>query len=137
MARDSIHTAVRNALEKDGWFITNDPFYVESGGIEIEIDLAAEKFIVAEKGLNKILVEIKSLKRRSLLYDFHGAIGQYVDYRGVLTDEDINRQLFLAIPDSVYQLMMEKPFYGKRLKENKVNLIIVDILTETVVQWIK
>ncbi len=137
MARDSIHSAVRHALEKDGWFITNDPFYVESGGIEIEIDLAAEKFIVAEKGLNKILVEIKSLKRRSLLYDFHAAIGQYVDYRGVLADEDIDKQLFLAIPDSVYQLMREKPFYGKRLKENNVNLIIVDILTEIVVQWIK
>ena len=56
MARDSIHTAVRTALEKDGWIITNDPFYIESGGIEIEIDLAAEKFIIAEKGVNKILV---------------------------------------------------------------------------------
>ena len=137
MARDSIHLAVRNALEKDGWIITNDPFYVESGGIEIEIDLAAEKFIVAEKGLNQILVEIKSMKRRSLLYDFHAAIGQYIDYRGVLMDEQINRQMFLAIPDSVYQLMMTKPFYENRLKENKVNLIIVDTLIETIIQWIK
>ena len=137
MARDSIHTAVRTALEKDGWIITNDPFYIESGGIEIEIDLAAEKFIIAEKGVNKILVEIKSLKRRSLLYDFHAAIGQYIDYRGVLMDEQINRQMFLAIPDSVYQLMMTKPFYAKRLKENNVNLVIVDTLIETVVQWIK
>ncbi len=137
MAKDSIHTAVKNALEKDGWLITNDPFYIESGGIEIEIDLAAEKFIVAEKGLSKILVEIKSLKRRSLLYDFHAAIGQYIDYRGVLSDEQIERQIFLAIPDNVYRLMMLKPFYQKRLKENQVNLIIIDTLIETVVQWIK
>ena len=137
MARDSVHSAVRNALEKDGWIITNDPFYVESGGIEIEIDLAAEKFIIAEKDTVKILVEIKSLKRRSLLYDFHGAIGQYIDYRGVLIDEQINRQLFLAIPDSVFQLMLTKPFYEKRLTENNINLIIVDTLSETVVQWIK
>ena len=37
MARDSIHDAVCLALEKDGWIITEDPYYLESGGVEIEI----------------------------------------------------------------------------------------------------
>ena len=44
MARDIIHVAVKKALEKDNWQITNDPFYLESGGVQVEIDLAAEKF---------------------------------------------------------------------------------------------
>ena len=136
MARDSIHIAVRKALEKDDWIITNDPFYIESGGVQIEIDLAAEKFIIAEKDLTKIIVEIKSLNRRSLLYDFHAAIGQYIDYRGILKDEGIERRLYLALSDSTFNLMKTKPFYNRRLTENNISIIIVDILNETIIQWI-
>lgn len=136
MAKDKIHIAVRKALEKDNWIITNDPFYVESGGVQIEIDLAAEKFITAEKGLVKIIVEIKSLNRRSLLYDFHAAIGQYIDYRGILKDEGIERKLYLAVSESTFSLMEAKPFYSRRLLENNISVIIVDILNETIIQWI-
>ena len=136
MARDKIHQAVRNALEKDGWIISHDPLTIKSGGVEIEIDLAAEKFILAEKELSKIIVEIKSLNRRSLLYDFHGAIGQYVDYRGILKDEGFEQSLYLAISDLSYNLMNAKPFYDRRIKENNVKLIIVDIVNEIIKQWI-
>ena len=137
MARDKIHQAVRRALEKDNWLITDDPFYVESGGIEIEADLAAEKFIVAEKGTVKIIVEIKALGRRSLLYDFHSAIGQYIDYRGAIKDENIDRKLYLAISESVFIQMSAKPFYERRFNENNVSLVIVDIPNEIVIQWIR
>ena len=136
MARDKIHNAVRKALEKDNWVITNDPLNIESGGVAIEIDLAAEKFILAEKDTSKIIVEIKSLSKRSLLYDFHGVIGQYLDYRGILKDEGIEQILYLAITESSYNLMQAKPFYGRRLSENKVNIIVVDILNEIITQWI-
>jgi XisH protein len=136
MARDSIHIVVRKALEKDNWTITNDPFYLESGGVQVEIDLAAEKFIVADKGMSKIIVEIKSLNRRSLLYDFHAAIGQYIDYRGILKDEGIERQLYLALSESTFSQMSTKPFYNRRLAENKISIIVVDILNESIIQWI-
>lgn len=137
MARDSIHIAVRKALEKDNWAITNDPFYLESGGVQVEIDLAAEKFIIADKGMSKIIVEIKSLNRRSLLHDFHAALGQYIDYRGILKDEGIERQLYLAIPETTFTQMQTKPFYSRRLSENNISIIIVDILNEIIIQWIK
>lgn len=137
MAKDKIHQAVKKALEKDGWTIVNDPFYVESGGVEIEIDMEAEKFIIAEKDAIKILVEVKSLSKKSLLYDFHAAIGQYIDYRGILKDENINSQLYLAISAATYEQMQLKSFYEKRLGENQVSLLIVDIVEETIVQWIK
>ncbi|MEY4904754.1 MAG: hypothetical protein RLZZ292_2569 [Bacteroidota bacterium] len=86
MARDLIHRSVRKALENDGWAISHDPFYVESGGVTVEIDMEAEKFISAQRDNVKILVEVKSLKNRSLLYDFHGALGQYIDYQGIIRD---------------------------------------------------
>jgi len=47
--KDVFHDAVRHALEKDGWQITNDPLIIQSGGIDFYIDLGAEKIIAAEK----------------------------------------------------------------------------------------
>jgi hypothetical protein len=61
MARDLFHDAVRNALVKDGWIITEDPLFLKIGGVEIYIDLGAEKLIAAERNNEKIAVEIKSL----------------------------------------------------------------------------
>lgn len=40
--RDLIHDAVKNALIKDGWTITDDPYRIKYGERRIEIDLAAE-----------------------------------------------------------------------------------------------
>jgi hypothetical protein len=137
MAKDKIHHAVRRALEKDGWTILNDPFYIESGGVMVEIDLEAEKFVAAQKANIKILIEIKGLSRRSLIYDFHSAIGQYIDYRGILKDENIDQELYLALPEIIYEEMKTKPFYAKRLLENNVKQIIIDIENETILTWIE
>jgi hypothetical protein len=43
MAKDIIHDAVKNALIKDNWVITHDPFRVEYEELEIFADLAVEK----------------------------------------------------------------------------------------------
>ncbi len=56
-AKDIFHDIVRNALEKDGWTITNDPLFLKlTKQFRINIDLKAEKFIVAEKSTRKIVV---------------------------------------------------------------------------------
>jgi len=36
MAKDSIHFVIREALEKDGWTITDDPFTLQTGDIRLE-----------------------------------------------------------------------------------------------------
>ncbi len=77
MARDIYHQTVRNALEKEGWTIKNDPFILKMGGLRMEIDLAAEKTIIAQKGTENIAVEIKSFLGKSKLNDFYEAKGQY------------------------------------------------------------
>ncbi|MBJ7900277.1 MAG: hypothetical protein GC158_16630, partial [Cyanobacteria bacterium RI_101] len=33
-ARDATHSIVKHALEKEGWRITHDPYYLKVGGIE-------------------------------------------------------------------------------------------------------
>ena len=65
-AKDIFHNAVRNALIKDGWKITHDPLSIQVGGVEMYIDLGAEKMIAAERDNEKIAVAIsKKLKNTS------------------------------------------------------------------------
>ena len=49
------------------WTITADPLYLEFGGVDMYVDLAAEKMIAAEKEGRKIAVEIKSFSAPSLI----------------------------------------------------------------------
>lgn len=110
MAKDKIHEAVRLALINDGWHITKDPFVLTTGGVDLEIDMAAEKFILAEREAEKILVEVKSLDGRSLVYDFHATIGQYIDYRDAIQDEQIERILWLALSETAFRRLQKQPF---------------------------
>ena len=57
---DLYHDAVKQALIKDGWTITDDPFIIEFKGLRLYVDLGAERTIAAERGEQKIVVEVKS-----------------------------------------------------------------------------
>ncbi len=106
MAKDIFHEAVKVALEKDGWTITHDPYSLEALGTAININLGAEKLIGAQRGVDYIAVEIKSFIGPSLVYDFHLALGQYMNYLRALRKSDPVRKLFLA-----YLRMRIKTFF--------------------------
>jgi hypothetical protein len=57
--KDLHHHAVRNALVKDEWIITHDPYRIDYKGTRLFADLAAERPLAAQKGQRKIVVEIK------------------------------------------------------------------------------
>lgn len=48
-AKDFFHNAVKLALEKDGWLITDDPLIFLVDTIEFRLDLGAERLLAAEK----------------------------------------------------------------------------------------
>ena len=59
-AKDIYHDNIKNALIKDGWTITHDPYVVQYGRKDLFIDLGAKKLIAATQGNLKIAVEVKS-----------------------------------------------------------------------------
>lgn len=95
-ARDKIHHNVKNALIKDGWIITHDPYRIEYGTDNVYADLAAERVIAATKGSEKILVEIKSFVGASIIQDFKEAYGQYMLYLDALEDMGLEYKLYIA-----------------------------------------
>ncbi len=74
-AKDTFHNQVRDALVREGWIVTHDPYYLMVGKRKSYIDLAAEMPIAAEKEGRKIAVEIKSFLGLSALNDFENALG--------------------------------------------------------------
>jgi hypothetical protein len=75
MAKDFFHDVVRRALEKEGWTITDDPIFLRFGGLEMYIDLGAEQILAAERGTEKIAVEVKSFLAPSTTIEFNAALG--------------------------------------------------------------
>lgn len=137
MARDIFHNAVKKGLQKEGWAITHDPLNLKVGGVEVAIDLGAEKLIGAEKDGQKIAVEIKSFIVPSAISEFHTALGQYRNYQRVLRKKEPDRLLYLAIPDEIYNSFFQLPFVHETVVEDALKLITYDEHQEVIVAWIK
>lgn len=104
MAKDVFHQQVKKALTKDGWIITHDPFTIRiSEAIKLQIDLATENSIAAERNIEKIAVEIKSFIADSDISEFHTALGQYLNYCQAVEEQEADRIVYLAVPSETYQ----------------------------------
>jgi len=135
MARDLFHDAAKNALIKDGWRITDDPFSLKVGDSELYIDLGAERLIAAERNSEKIAVEVKSFIGNSSLSDFHLAVGQFINYRVGLKSVYPDRKLFLAVPNSAYETFFKKEFPRMVIRECQLDIVVYDVKTEVIVTW--
>ena len=138
MAKDLYHQIVKEALAKEEWEITHDPYLIpRSNRKPFEVDIGAEKFIAAEKGTEKIAVEVKSFVGTSLTYDFHAAFGQYGIYRFFMTEKDSERHLFLAIPDEVYYTFFVDVDMKNICEHFNLSIIVFNIANIEIVEWIK
>ncbi len=135
-AKDIFHDKVKNALIKDGWTITDDPYSLKwDNGESLFIDLAAERVIAAEKDNEKIAVEIKTFIGKSTMYDLHLAVGQFMVYQIALEEKEPERILFLAVPMEVFQEIFLKPKASKLTERVNLKIIGFDIEKEEIVQW--
>ncbi|HAZ46695.1 MAG TPA: fatty-acid oxidation protein subunit alpha [Cyanobacteria bacterium UBA11369] len=138
MAKDVFHQQVKNALIKDGWNITHDPLTIRiSEAVKLQIDLAAESAIAAQRDSEKIAVEIKSFVGDSDISAFHTALGQYLNYCQALEEQEPDRIVYLAIPVETYQDFFQLPFIQRTLRRYQIKLIIYDPKQEEIKQWIK
>ena len=134
-AKDIFHDAVRHGLEKDGWKITDDPLYIRIKGVQMYIDLGAEKVIGAEKNGQKIAVEIKSFLGASALSEFHEALGQYLNYQQALEEQEPLRELFLAVPVDTYDEFFTLPFVHEAVRRHHLKLLVYDSEGEVILSW--
>ncbi|MFN7944232.1 MAG: element excision factor XisH family protein [Blastocatellia bacterium] len=134
-ARDKVHQQVVNALKKDGWTITHDPFKVRWKRRGLQIDPGAERLLAAQKDATRIAVEIKSFVGANDLEDLYQAIGQFILYRQALRKSDPDRTLFLALTDEIYRQLFADD-EGEALRaEEEIRLLVFNRQTEEIVLW--
>jgi hypothetical protein len=136
MAKELFHEAVKTALQKDGWIITDDPYEITAGDVNMAIDLGAENLLAAERQDDRIAVEIKSFVGSSPISEFHTAHGQYLDYLYALETNKEQRTLYLAIPTKIYDTFFRLEFIQSTVQRSQIRLMIYDAEQEIIVQWL-
>ena len=132
---DRYHHCVRRALIKDGWEITHDPFTLGRGGVRIYIDLAAD--YVVRGNLEDVAIEVKVFSGNVRQVEFVCACGQYDFYRTILTEAGIDRELYLALSQTAWESVQKREAFLVHLRRRNIHLLIFDVETEEVLQWIK
>jgi XisH protein len=133
---DIIHYAVKNALIKDGWTITDDPYVIQYRRTTLYADLGAEQPIAAERGGQKLVIEVKSFIGASKIQDLKEALGQYDIYRYLLEETAPDRKLYVAVSAIAYKSFFTQDVIQLIVNRHQLPLIIVNTEVEEIVQWI-
>jgi hypothetical protein len=135
-ARDRYHDAIKSALIKDQWVILADPYHIRYKDVDLYADLAAGRPIAVEREGQKIIVEIKSFVGRSLMTDFHLALGQYKVYQMLLEETAPDYDLYLAIDDITYNNFFRRAGIEFLVRSSQIKFFVVNIDEQEIVQWI-
>ena len=135
--RDIHHQVLKLALEREGWKVTDDPFFVKIGRKSAEIDLGAERIILAERSTEKIAVEVKSFVGTSIITEFYKALGQFLMYQRALQTAEPDRTLYLALPQAAYDELSADVFDFPNFEDLRHRLIIYQPSENTTLTWIQ
>jgi hypothetical protein len=102
---------------------------------KLQIDVGAERLLAAQKGDDKIAVEIKSFIGANDLEDLYQALGQFILYRKALSVKDPERRLFLSIRVETYQQMFADEEGESLRAEVGINILVVHTNLEEIVLW--
>ena len=133
---DLIHNAVKNALIKDGWNITDDPYVIQYRKTTLYADLGAERPIAVERLGEKLVIEVKSFIGASKIQDLKEAIGQYDIYKYLLEEIAPERKLYIAVSAIAYKSFFTQDVIQLIISKHQLPLIVVDTEAEEVKQWI-
>ena len=82
------------------------------------------------------MLKLRALLGDRALYDFHGALGQYIVYRNLIQLTAPEYRLYLVIDDIVYQDFFRRKSIQVITNENQVLLMVVEMAKEEIMQWI-
>lgn len=136
-ARDIYHNIVKSAFIKDGWTITHDPLRIRlARGRNLFVDLGAERLLAAERGGEKIAVEVKSFTRPSDMKNLEEAVGQFVLYARLLKRYYPDHTLYLAVSEDTRKTVFEEEAGQTLIEDGIIRLVTFDPTREVIVRWI-
>ena len=137
-AKDIYHNTVKKSLIKDGWTITHDPLRIRlARGRSLFVDLGAERLLAAERGTEKIAVEVKSFTRPSDMKDLEEAVGQFVVYCRLLKRYYPEYKLYLAVTEDIRKTVFEEEAGKTLIEDGIISLFSFSPTEEVIVTWIQ
>ncbi|MDM8558306.1 element excision factor XisH family protein [Candidatus Parabeggiatoa sp. HSG14] len=133
--RDKYHDIVKNALIREGWTITHDPYYFVNTDPQLSTDIGAERLIAAENATQKIVVEVKSFLKESQVVELEKAIGQYGLYRRFLAKQASERVLYLAVPRHAFEDIFSRQVGREAIEEFHLLLFVYSLLKNEPLIW--
>ncbi len=100
------------------------------------IDLGAKKLLAAERGEQKIAVEVKSFLGPSAMNDLENALGQFILYAKILAEQEPDRLLYLAINLPVFKEIFSEEVGQLVMETTELRLIVFDATTKEILKWI-
>ena len=100
------------------------------------MDIGAERLLGAERGTEKIAVEVKTFGSPSPIADLGQAIGQYGLYEDVLEVVEPERTLYLAIPAKIFAEIFAERIGQISLKKRIKRAFVYAPDAEEIIQWI-
>lgn len=134
-AKDLLHDSFKGALLQDGWTITHDPLVLKVGRRNALVDLGAQTLLAAERGPDKIAVEIKSFAGPSPISELEKAWGQFFLYAKVLRKRNPERTLYLAVSETIFETLFEEEAGQLLLTEPGFRIIVFNEKSEEITQW--
>lgn len=98
--------------------------------------MGIERVIAVERGSEKLAIEVKSFVGQSIVNDIENALGQFVVYMSFLEELEPDRPVYVAISQNSYDTVFQKRAVQHLIRRNRVPLVVVNIITEEVVEWI-
>jgi len=130
------HDVVKNALIREGWTITHDPYYFVDTDPQLSTDIGAERLMAAENATQKIVVEVKSFLEESQVVELEKAIGQYGLYRRFLAKQAPKRTLYLAVlPRHAFEDIFSRQVGLEAIEEFHLLLFVYSLLENEPLVW--
>src|SRR5262249_10783739 len=121
--KDQIHEAVRKALIKNGWTITDDPYRIEDEEAELQADSRIEKTMPDGSMRRVLVIEIKEFVTASPMNRLEEALGQYQVYRSYLRQIAPEEQLYLAVDKVSYDPLFARKSFQRIVEDYRLALL--------------
>ena len=71
-------------------------------------------------------MEIKSFLADSVTYEFHAVLGQFMNYRYVLEENEPDRTLYMAVPAHIYDSFFKSSFGQMVIRKSGLRIVSYD-----------
>jgi hypothetical protein len=133
-AKDTYHDTVVRALEKDGWRITAQQVRLTVSRRKLWVDIEATR----QDLTLTILIEVKGLDAHaSKIEALASAAGKYLVYNAILEWAEDERILYLAVPQTAYDGILNEQIGLIVRQKAELKLIVFDPLEERIIEWIR